>query len=102
MKKRIPELDFIKGIAIILVIIGHVISQVWNNEPEVYENVFQIVLLVPYATFRVCQQLDLPHNYENGYQLADKTYQTDRSTIYFDDCICIFFAQKKQYFAVYS
>ncbi len=38
MKKRIAELDFIKGIAIMLVVIGHVISQVWNNYPYFYEN----------------------------------------------------------------
>lgn len=51
MKKRIPELDFIKGIAIILVIIGHVISQVWNSDPAVYENAF---------LFRLCYSFHMP------------------------------------------
>ncbi len=51
MKKRIPELDFIKGIAIILVIIGHVISQVWNGDPAVYENVF---------LYRLCYSFHMP------------------------------------------
>ncbi len=51
MKKRIPELDFIKGIAIIPVIIGHVISQVWNSDPAVYENAF---------LFRLCYSFHMP------------------------------------------
>lgn len=51
MKKRIPELDFIKGIAIILVIIGHVISQVWNSDPAVYEKAF---------LFRLCYSFHMP------------------------------------------
>lgn len=51
MKKRIPELDFIKGIAIILVVIGHVISQVWNTSPEVYENT---------PIFRFCYSFHMP------------------------------------------
>ncbi|MBR6623063.1 MAG: acyltransferase family protein [Ruminococcus sp.] len=51
MRKRIPELDFIKGIAIILVIIGHVISQVWNSDPAVYENAF---------LFRLCYSFHMP------------------------------------------
>lgn len=37
MKKRIGELDFIKGIAIILVVLGHIVSQVWSQDPAVYE-----------------------------------------------------------------
>ncbi len=51
MKKRIPELDFIKGAAIILVVIGHVISQVWNSNPAIYENVF---------LFRICYSFHMP------------------------------------------
>lgn len=51
MKKRIPELDFIKGAAIILVVIGHVISQVWNSNPVIYENVF---------LFRLCYSFHMP------------------------------------------
>ncbi|MBR3759858.1 MAG: acyltransferase family protein [Ruminococcus sp.] len=51
MKKRIPELDFIKGIAIILVIIGHVVSQVWSNDPAVYENTL---------LFRFCYSFHMP------------------------------------------
>ena len=51
MKKRIPELDFIKGFAIILVIIGHVVSQVWSNDPAVYENTL---------LFRFCYSFHMP------------------------------------------
>lgn len=51
MKKRIPELDFIKGIAIFLVVIGHVISQVWSASPEIYENSF---------IFRFCYSFHMP------------------------------------------
>ncbi len=51
LKKRIPELDFIKGIAIFLVVIGHVISQVWSASPEIYENSF---------IFRFCYSFHMP------------------------------------------
>ncbi len=51
MKKRIEELDFIKGIAIILVVIGHVISQVWNNSPYFYES---------NILFRFCYSFHMP------------------------------------------
>lgn len=51
LKKRIPELDFIKGIAIFLVVTGHVISQVWNTSPEIYENSI---------LFRFCYSFHMP------------------------------------------
>ncbi len=45
MKKRVHELDFIKGLAILLVVIGHTVSQVWDPDPAVYEDspVFRII-----------------------------------------------------------
>lgn len=51
MKKRIAELDFLKGIAIILVIIGHGVSQIYLTEPELYQ---QNVL------FRFCYSFHMP------------------------------------------
>lgn len=51
MKKRIPQLDFIKGIAIILVVVGHVVSQVWSTIPEIYENSL---------IFRFCYSFHMP------------------------------------------
>lgn len=51
MKKRNPKLDFIKGIAIILVVIGHVVSQIWNTEPDIYENSL---------LFRFCYSFHMP------------------------------------------
>lgn len=51
MKKRIPQLDFIKGIAIILVVMGHVVSQVWSTIPEIYENSL---------IFRFCYSFHMP------------------------------------------
>lgn len=38
MKKRIEWLDLIKGTAIILVVIGHLMSQLYTTDPEVYEH----------------------------------------------------------------
>lgn len=38
MKKRIEYLDFLKGLAMILVVIGHLVSQLYTTEPEVYEH----------------------------------------------------------------
>ncbi|NLT08189.1 MAG: acyltransferase family protein [Ruminococcus sp.] len=45
MKKRITELDFIKGLAIILVCIGHAVSQIPGTGPDVYEenSVFRFI-----------------------------------------------------------
>lgn len=37
MKKRIRELDFLKGIAIVLVVVGHSVSQIISGDPDVYE-----------------------------------------------------------------
>ncbi len=51
MKKRIPELDFIKGIAVFLVVTGHIISQVWSTVPEIYENSL---------LFRFCYSFHMP------------------------------------------
>lgn len=51
MRKRIAQIDFLKGAAIILVVLGHVISQVWNTDPDIYEN---------NLIFRFCYSFHMP------------------------------------------
>ena len=70
LKKRIHELDFIKGLAIILVVIGHAVSQVLNGDPDVYEE---------NPVFRLIYSFHMPlFTFISGY-ICRMTIKTDSS-----------------------